>query len=272
MASDAGLDFAIANPAEDWGIYDLFAENLLNNNDKGALKYMQAYGSYKKPAPKPQAAALPVVCQLYNAVLYGNKEPVANIVNEIIANESDAFKTVNGAVLSALNLVGDKFEKKEYFLPQIIMSAEAAQTAFVIIKKTLKKSDSQKSSNKVIMATVQGDMHDIGKNIVCAVLESYGFEVIDMGTNVDSQIIIDKAREIKSIAIGLSALMTTTMPEMERAVNLRNASGLKTPIMIGGAAVTKKYAEEIGADAYGKDAMETAKYVQKLAKENGEEK
>ncbi|MCL2390320.1 MAG: cobalamin-dependent protein, partial [Endomicrobia bacterium] len=105
---------------------------------------------------------------------------------------------------------------------------------------------------------------DIGKNIFCAVLESYGFDVIDMGINVDSQSIIDKAKEIKPLAIGLSALMTTTMPEMEKIIKLMTADNIDTPVIIGGAAVTQKYADEIGADAYAKDAMDTAKYVKSL--------
>ena len=147
------------------------------------------------------------------------------------------------------------------------MSAEAAQTAFSVIKKTLslKNDISGVKPVKIIMATVKGDMHDIGKNIVCAVLESYGFEVIDMGVNASSEDVLEKAKKENAVAVGLSALMTTTMPEMEKCVKLRNYLNLAVKIMVGGAAVTKKYADEIGADAYGKDAMETAKYVKRLA-------
>ncbi|MCL2484446.1 MAG: homocysteine S-methyltransferase family protein [Endomicrobia bacterium] len=264
MAVEAGLDFAIINPHENWNISDSFAKNLLENKDKGAVKYMEAFSSYKKPSSAAEEKGLPFDKQLYFAVLRGNKESVPGIVNNIVLENKDPFKSVNDAVLEALNIVGEKFASKEYFLPQIIMSAEAAQTAFVIIKKSIKKEEN--SSGKIIMATVKGDMHDIGKNIVCAVLESYGFDVIDMGINVDSQDIINKAEEIKPLAIGLSALMTTTMPEMEIAVKMRDKSGIHTPIIIGGAAVTKKYADEIGADFYAKDAMDTAKYVKQLTK------
>ncbi|MCL2799467.1 MAG: homocysteine S-methyltransferase family protein [Endomicrobia bacterium] len=265
MAVDAGIDFAIINPHENWGIFDPLAKELLENKDKGAVKYMEAFASYKKQALPVEQEKLPIDRQLYFAVLRGNKESVPDIVNKIISDNAEAFKTVNGAVLEALNLVGEKFASKEYFLPQIIMSAEAAQTAFAVIKKLLKKeADASASTGKVIMATVKGDMHDIGKNIVCAVLESYGFDVIDMGINVDSQSIIDKAKEIKPLAIGLSALMTTTMPEMEKIIKLMTADNIDTPVIIGGAAVTQKYADEIGADAYAKDAMDTAKYVKSL--------
>ncbi len=264
MALDAGLDFAIINPHEDWNIADPLAKNLLENKDKGAVKYMETFGSYKKPAIEKTDAAPPAQ-QLYLAVLHGNKESVPGILKQITETENNPFNAVNDNVLKALNIVGEKFSAREYFLPQIIMSAEAAQAAFAIIKKTLKKDDSLKS-DKVIMATVKGDMHDIGKNIVSAVLESYGFEVIDMGINVESKDIISKAREVKPLAIGLSALMTTTMPEMEIIVKMRNEAHIQPKIVVGGAAVTKKYAQEIGADAYAKDAIEAANYVKSLKK------
>lgn len=274
MALEAGLDFGIINPHEDWSIFDPFAKALLDNKDPGAKNYMEAFAavsaSNKKTISKTEQEKLPLDKQLYFAVLNGNKESVPSIVSQIIEESNNlgsasSFKIVNDNVLEALNLVGEKFAAKEYFLPQIIMSAEAAQSAFAVVKKTLKK-DETSSAGKVIMATVKGDMHDIGKNIVGAVLESYGFDVIDMGINVDSQAIIDKAQEVKPLAIGLSALMTTTMPEMEIVVKLRNEAHIQPKIIIGGAAVTKKFAEEIGADAYARDAMETAKFVKSLKK------
>lgn len=261
MALKAGVDFVIINPHEDWSIDNPLAKNLLENKDPGANKYMEAFASYTKPAAQ-EAAKLPLSKQLYLAVLHGDKESVPEIIKQIIAIEKNAFKVVNDNVLDALNLVGEKFAIKEYFLPQIIMSAEAAQVAFAEIKKTFTKEAA--SAGKVIMATVKGDMHDIGKNIVSAVLESYGFEVIDLGINVDSEKIIETAQKEKPLAIGLSALMTTTMPEMEVVVNLRNGAHIQPKIVIGGAAVTKKFAEDIGADAYAKDAMETAKFIKSL--------
>ncbi|MDR1259873.1 MAG: homocysteine S-methyltransferase family protein [Endomicrobium sp.] len=265
MAIDAGLDFAIINPHENWKIYDTFAINLLKNNDKGAIKYMEVFSSFKKQVPKNFVEhKLPLDEQLYFAVLNGNKESIPNILDHIIkSNNSNFFKIVNDNVLKALNFVGEKFALKEYFLPQIIMSAQAAQLAFAIVKTTLKKNQLS-TTDKIIIATVKGDMHDIGKNIVGAVLESYGFDVIDMGINVDSQLIINKANEIKPVAIGLSALMTTTMPEMKTVVKLRDEINIQTKIIIGGAAVTEKFAKEIGADAYAKDAMEAAVYIRTL--------
>jgi 5-methyltetrahydrofolate--homocysteine methyltransferase len=266
MAVDAGLDFASANPHENWDIDDPFAKNLLENKDKGAVKYMEVFASFKKQILEAETEKLAVDKQLYFAVLKGNREYVDDILDQIIASgDSNPFKTVDDNVLKALNVVGKKFASKEYFLPQIIMSAQAAQAAFAIVKTTLKK-DETSSAGKIIMATVKGDMHDIGKNIVSAVLESYGFDVIDMGINVDSQAIIDEAHKINPIAIGLSALMTTTMPEMGTVVKLKNASRVPAKIIVGGAAVTEKFAKEIGADAYARDAMEAAGYVKSLQK------
>ncbi|MDR1784533.1 MAG: homocysteine S-methyltransferase family protein, partial [Endomicrobium sp.] len=239
MAVNAGLDFAIVNPYAKWDIDDPLAKNLLENKDKGAIKYMETFSSFTKQVlPKTEIKKTSLGGdQLYLSILNGNKESVADILDKIIESHNNPFKIVNDNVLKALNTVGEKFAAKEYFLPQIIMSAQAAQTAFSIIKNTLKKGETS-SIGKIIMATVKGDMHDIGKNIVGAVLESYGFEVIDMGINVDSQAIIDKASEISPIAIGLSALMTTTMPEMEAVIKLRNTNHLPAKVIIGGAAVT----------------------------------
>jgi 5-methyltetrahydrofolate--homocysteine methyltransferase len=269
-ALDAGLDFAIINPSEDWTIDDPIARNLLENKDKGSIKYMEAFSSFKKEISKTETHELSLEKQLYFAILDVKQDAISDIVTQIIASHPDPFKTVNDNVLEALNLIGKKFLSKEYFLPQVIMSAQAAQTAFGIVKKNILKGkkDENTSINKIIMATVKGDMHDIGKNIVSAVLESYGFDVIDMGVNVDSKSIIDKALEVDPIAIGLSALMTTTMPEMERVVKLRNEAQLPTKIIVGGAAVTKKFAEEIGAEAYAIDAIETAMVMKTWQKNN----
>ncbi|MDR2676916.1 MAG: homocysteine S-methyltransferase family protein [Endomicrobium sp.] len=269
MAVEVGLDFAIINPYENWKIYDIFAKDLLENRDKGAVKYMKTFASFKKHISSESFIEKPSLDkQLYFAVLNGDKESIPNILEQIIKLNVNPFKIVNDNVLRALNFVGERFSLKEYFLPQIIMSAQAAQVAFSIVKTTLKVGSDESSVGKIIMATVKGDMHDIGKNIVGSVLESYGFCVIDMGINVDSQLIIDKAYEVEPIAIGLSALMTTTMPEMEAVVKLRNVLNVRTKIIIGGAAVTGKFAKEIGADAYAKDAMEAAVYIRTLQQSN----
>ncbi|MDR3244613.1 MAG: homocysteine S-methyltransferase family protein [Elusimicrobiota bacterium] len=267
MASEAGLDFAIINPNEDWTIYNEEAQAVLLSQE-GALEKYMSYAGVKKPIIEDKTENLSYQEQLYMSVLYGDNNKVSDIVHNIIDKDSDPFKTVNESVLKALNAVGDKFAAKEYFLPQIIMSAQAAQNAFAIIKDYIKNKTVENEnikSAKIILATVKGDMHDIGKNIVGAVLESYGFEIIDLGINVDSKEIIEKAKELNPQIIGLSALMTTTMPEMEIIIKLINTMKLPVKVMIGGAAVTEKFAKEIGA-VYAKDAMEAAKTAQSLMK------
>jgi 5-methyltetrahydrofolate--homocysteine methyltransferase len=265
MAVEAGLDFAIIDPYADWDIDNKIAKSVLLNTDKESIQhYMQAFGFQQDSISFKQnieTKPLPFDEQLHNAILYGYEDGIDNIVQQIIKAtqlHQNPFNTISSYILNALNIVGQRFASKQYFLPQIIMSAKAAQTAFAIVKKLLQNNSTVESLGKIILATVKGDIHDIGKNIVGAVLESYGFDVIDMGINVDSHAIISKAQQVRPIAIGLSALMTTTMPEMRNVVHLRNINKMPVKIIIGGAAVTKKYASEIGADAYAKDAMEAA--------------
>ena len=166
-------------------------------------------------------------------------------------------------MLRALNEVGEKFKKKEYFLPQVILAAEAAQAAFAELKPLLIK-DTAFRSGKIVLATVKGDVHDIGKNIVAAVLESHGWEVVDLGKNVEAEDIVKSAEKEKAPVIGLSALMTTTMLEMEKVVQIKNARKSAVKIIVGGAPVTRKFAAEIGADGYAKDAVEAAEIAKKL--------
>jgi 5-methyltetrahydrofolate--homocysteine methyltransferase len=272
IAVDYGLDFAIVNPHENWSIDDKIARNLLNNNS--VSEYISKFSSFKNHKLKNdnKTSFVSLDKKLYFAIIDGDQNSIPSILDDIIVKFGDNtncfFKSMNDNILNALNIVGKKFLLKEYFLPQIIMSAQSAQLAFSIIKSFLKKDNVTSSYGKIIMATVKGDMHDIGKNIVSTVLESYGFDVIDMGINVDSESIISKALEIKPVAIGLSALMTTTMQEMETVIKLKNLNCSYIKIIIGGAAVTKKFAKEIKADAYANNAMEAAvcmkKFVEKL--------
>jgi 5-methyltetrahydrofolate--homocysteine methyltransferase len=202
---------------------------------------------------------------LFNAIINGDKDYIKDLISELINAGVEPLTISNELILKALNVVGDKFGSKEYFLPQVIMAAEASQLAFSYIKPLLKK-DNQKVAGKVVMATVQGDVHDIGKNIVCAVLESFGFEVFDLGKNVSKEEIIEKARAEHVDIIGLSALMTTTMIEMEKVINLKKALNIDAKIMVGGAPLTQEFANSIGADGYSRDAIEAAKIATELLK------
>jgi len=264
MARDAGLDFAILNPHEDWEIFDDKAAAVLLDKDPNGAQYIAAYGG----APKKAAASAPSRTlthqeSLYADIIQGNREDIGTDINSLLLIDAiHPLEIANSILLPALNEVGIKFNNKEYFLPQVILAAEAAQIAFSKIKSRL--TNSGFSAGKVILATVKGDVHDIGKNIVAAVLESHGFEVIDLGKNISAEVIVKKAIEQNVPVVGLSALMTTTMLEMEGVVKQRTAQGGKFKIMLGGAPLTEKFTREISADAYAKDAVEAAAVVKRL--------
>ncbi len=165
--------------------------------------------------------------------------------------------------MPGLEEVGRRFEKNQVFLPQVMLSAETMQTAFARLKLEMNE-ESLSTLGKILMATVEGDIHDIGKNIVCTLLENHGFEVIDLGKNVPAERIVREAMENNVDAVGLSALMTTTMSEMENVIGKLKENGIKTFTMVGGAVVTQEYADSIGADLYARDAMEAVARIKKL--------
>ncbi len=264
MAVSAGLDIAICNPNLDWTIDDEYARQLLNGNDLNAKKYVAKFSTAVKKVSQ-NVKSLPAKDRLFNAIINGDKDYIKDLIEEILKEDNNPLSISNDLILKALNVVGEKFNSKEYFLPQVIMSAEASQIAFGYIKPLLKK-ENKTIAGKVVMATVKGDVHDIGKNIVCAVLESFGFEVFDLGKNVDKETIVAKAKEYGADIIGLSALMTTTMVEMEQIINLKKALNINAKIMVGGAPLTRDFAKNIGADGYSKDAIEAAKVAENLIK------
>ena len=172
------------------------------------------------------------------------------------------MKIVNDQVIPALDIVGQGFEKKTMYLPQLLMSAEAAQCAFEKIKEQMAKSAAKSvSQGKFVIATVRGDIHDIGKNIVKLILENYGFDVIDLGKDVPPEKIVQAVVEQNVPLVGLSALMTTTVPAMEETIKLLRKEAPWVKVAVGGAVLTQEYADSIGADFYGKDAMATVRYA-----------
>ena len=263
LAADAGLDLAILNPHEQWDIDDREAKELLLNRDPNGANYIKKHGSAPKKNTAKAKTALPADQLLYNAVLEGSREEIRLLIRQVLETKKPALEIANDILLHALNEVGDKFKKKEYFLPQVILAAEAAQAAFAELKPLLQK-DTSFRSGKIVLATVKGDVHDIGKNIVAAVLESHGWEVVDLGKNVEAEAIVKAAEKEKAPIIGLSALMTTTMLEMEKVIQINRARNSSIKIIVGGAPVTQKFASEIGADGYAKDAVEAAEVVKKL--------
>ena len=262
MAVDVGLDLAICNPSVNWAIDDEYAKNLLLGKDKNAKEYVAKYSAVAKKVVVEEKQ-LSTKERLFNAIINGDKDYIKDLIEKLLKEGIEPLTISNELILKALNVVGDKFSSKEYFLPQVIMAAEASQLAFSYIKPLLKK-DNKKVAGKVIMATVEGDVHDIGKNIVCAVLESFGFEVFDLGKNVSKEEILKKAKTEHVDIIGLSALMTTTMIEMEKVINLKKSLNIDAKIMVGGAPLTQEFANNIGADGYSKDAIEAAKVATKL--------
>ncbi len=278
MAVQAGLTMAIANPCQRMTMHYLMAADVLMGKEGADLRFIEAApdmltdtAAVKKETPKEGTAVDDrQKSEIYTAVLKGNRREIislteAGLQNEIYGDmlEIRADKILNQDLISAINEVGELFEKKKYFLPQLIASAETMELAMKRLEPLLRKEGAQKRGT-VVIATVKGDIHDIGKNLVALMLKNYGFSVIDLGKDVEAETIIATAKEANAQIIALSALMTTTMTRMKEVVAARNESGLAAKIMIGGAVTTKDYAKEIGADGYSKDAQDAVRVALKL--------
>jgi 5-methyltetrahydrofolate--homocysteine methyltransferase len=266
MAIEAGLDAAIINP-KDKAMMDAWRSAMvLLNRDLQAAAYIEAYrGEQAASATPVQASDKPLTIRerLSQAVITGERDGIVALVEAAFAEGLTPMQVSNEGFLPGLEEVGRRFEKNIYFLPQVMQSADTMQAGFARLKQEM-KGQSFKSLGRILMATVEGDIHDIGKNIVCTLLENHGFEVFDIGKNVSASTILAKAREHQVDIVGLSALMTTTMSEMENVIKKLKAAGIKTFSMIGGAVVTQEYADRIGADIYAKDAMEAVAKVKLL--------
>lgn len=202
--------------------------------------------------------------QLYKDVLKGNKKTIVDHVKVCLAASSRPQKLLDEVLLPAINDVGAFFDQGRYFLPQLIASAESMKLAIEYLEPMLKEDSDKQDMPTVVIATVAGDVHDIGKNLVAMMLKNYGFTVIDLGKDVDTELIVKTAIEENAKIIGLSALMTTTMQEMRVVVKTAKEKGYTGKIMVGGAVVTQEFADEIGADGYSKDAAEAVKVAEKL--------
>lgn len=203
--------------------------------------------------------------ELTNAVIHGLKDDSAKITETLLQNGTEPVQIIDGKLIPGLDYVGKRFEQKTMYLPQLLMSAEAAKSAFEVIKNYLEKTGKKGSSKgTIIVATVHGDIHDIGKNIVKVLLENYDFTVIDLGKDVPAQKVVEECKKNHVELVGLSALMTTTVPAMKETVRLLNKECPWAKTCVGGAVMNQEYADSIGADFYGKDAMDTVKYAQKV--------
>ncbi len=197
------------------------------------------------------------------------KEEAEALTTELLETE-DPLDLTNQHLIPALDTVGKGFEKGTVFLPQLLMSAEAAKAAFVIIRSVLEKRETEQTEKKekIVLATVKGDIHDIGKNIVKVLLENYGFDVVDLGKDVEPEVILKTVQKQKIRLVGLSALMTTTVVSMEQTIKLLKEQADFCKVMVGGAVLNPEYADMIGADFYGKDAMQSVYYAQELFGQN----
>lgn len=267
MAMTMGLDVAIINPMSKEMMDAISAFRVLANLDKEAEDFI---GKYSESALAERASQDKPLSEysLQDIIIGGLKDKSADKTRELLSNRQP-LDIVNEDIMPALNIVGDGFEKGKVFLPQLIQSAETVKASFVVIKEALTASGAvDTKKGKVILATVQGDIHDIGKNIVKVLMENYGFEVIDLGKDVPPEKIIATARDEKVDLIGLSALMTTTVKSMEETIIKLRESGVTVPVMVGGAVLTVEYAGMIGADYYGKDAKEAVSIANEVVKIN----
>ena len=253
-ALERGLSAAIVNPysAEVMGAYRAYLA--LSGYDANFEGYITSVTEQKNNVEYN-------ITDLKTAVIKGMKDKSAALAAELL-REKAPLDIINNEIIPALDVVGDGFEKKTVYLPSLLMSAEAAGAAFEVIKSAMPLE--QKSVGcRVVLATVKGDIHDIGKNIVRLILENYGFDVTDLGKDVSAERIVDSAISLDAQIVGLSALMTTTLPAMAKTVELLKKKAPRCKIMVGGAVLTEEYARQIGADFYGRDAMDAVRYAEK---------
>ena len=274
MAMQNGLTAGIINPSSEDMMKAYRSYNALMGFDENCTNYISTYAGTTETVTvqASQAAAAAgnapkaagVEMTLKYAIERGLKEESHHITRDLIGTR-EPLDIIQEELIPALNVVGEGFEKGTVFLPQLLMSADAAKIAFAVIKDVLASSgQEEEKKEKIILATVKGDIHDIGKNIVKVLLENYGFDVIDLGKDVPPEAIVEKAVEENVTLVGLSALMTTTVVSMEETIKLLREKKPDCKVMVGGAVLNQDYADMIGADFYGKDAMQSVHYAQKF--------
>lgn len=268
IAMENGLSAAIMNPNSAEMMKSYYSFRALHAIDDNCTDYIENIGKYIVTAA-PAAAVLTAdnkqsdefESPLQRAIVKGLKEQAADLTIELLKTEKP-LDIVTSHIIPALDIVGKGFEKKTMYLPQLLMSAEASQCAFERIKQQMaSSSDGGVNRGKFVIATVHGDIHDIGKNIVKLILENYGFEVYDLGRDVPPEDVVKAVVEQHAPLVGLSALMTTTVPAMEETIKLLRKEAPWAKVLVGGAVLTQEYADQIGADFYGKDAMATVRYA-----------
>jgi len=288
LAIGKGLTMAIANPCQELLMGCAYASDLLLGKTDADMKYIEVAGQLKErreiqPAPVVQrpvagvtaareSTSLEQPCEgirgeLYEAVLKGNKKKCVESVTQALEQGTTAETLLNEVLMSAIGRVGELFETGKYFLPQLIGSAEAMKAGIEVLEPHLSKDSNTEKMPAIVIATVEGDIHDIGKNLVALMLKNCGFEVVDLGKDVPAEKILEAACQYDAAIIALSALMTTTMIKMKQVIQMARERKIKAKIMVGGAATTRDYALEIGADGYAKDASEAVKEAKRLLKQ-----
>jgi len=286
MAISAGLDCAIINPRTTAMMDAYYSASVLMAKDTRAEKFI----SYAAERPETLTRKIPIAGgmkatgggsanatvrqingikdKLKYAIIDGDRENIKGLVEEALAEGLGAMEISNEGLIRGLNEVGRLFASNRYFLPQVMLSAETMKSAFARLKKEF-KDKSGPSLGRVLLATVEGDIHDIGKNIVATLLENHGFEVIDLGKNVPTERILEEAVKQKVDVVGLSALMTTTVMEMDTIIKKLHERGIKVATIVGGAVVTEDFSKKIGADEYGGDALSAVEKLKELMKDKG---
>ncbi len=268
LAIGQGLTMAIANPSQTLLVNASLATDLLLNKEDADLHYIDGVSGATITQTQTKQETFPEDGHpLYVAVVKGKSGHVLELVEEELRQGKAPAQIIDTHLIPAINYVGELFEQKKYFLPQLIASAETMEKAINRLEPLLAAERDGEQLATIIVATVKGDIHDIGKNLVALMLKNYGYQVIDLGKDVESQVILDAAKEHKAAVIGLSALMTTTMMQMKEVIDMAREQGITAKIIIGGAVVTEGFAEEIGADGYSADAREAVKLVNRLLAE-----
>lgn len=254
LALGAGLDLAIINTSEEVMMESMYAYRVINNIDKGCEKYIKKYMDAPKSSNRKTSNNDSKEMSLDILVERGLKDETKELTNKLL-EEHDGHYILDEILIPALDKIGVKYDNGEVFLPQMIQAAETIKVSLNIIKDKLSvNTDSNETKGKIIVATVKGDIHDIGKNIVKIMLENYGYEVIDLGKDVPIETVVETAKKQNIKLIGLSALMTTTVQNMKDTIKAIRESGIDAKVIVGGAVLTEEYAKKIDADYYAKDA------------------
>ena len=269
VAISQGLTMAIANPSQTLLTNAALATDLLLNKEEADLRYIEGVSKTEVVTASQGGSSTQIDGHpLYVAVVKGKDAKITQLVEEELKQGVEPETLIDSHLIPAINYVGELFEQKKYFLPQLIASAETMKKAVEILEPLLEAKRRGEKLATIVMATVKGDIHDIGKNLVVLMLKNYGYDVIDLGKDVETDDILKTAIEKDAKVIGLSALMTTTMMEMKTVVDRAKEMGVKAKIVIGGAVVTQDFADEIGADGYSSDAREAVKVVSRLLEQD----